>query len=147
MTAGDAREALACLAADPTIDLLISDVVMPGGMNGYELAEQATRDRPELKVLLASGYIDKSVVNLARPYSRHSAEQAMHIGGAETAGTGKTGEQTESGMPSIPGLKEQRAEKTKESVKNAPSLVHPDFTAPNNKHEKDWATNRRCRPM
>ena len=38
------------------IDLLFSDVVMPGGMNGYELARQAVRSRPDIKVLLTSGF-------------------------------------------------------------------------------------------
>lgn len=103
MTAGDAREALACLAANPTIDLLISDVVMPGGMNGYELAEQATRDRPELKVLLASGYIDKSVVKPGQaPYSATLLSKPYTLAELEQRVRAKLGEQTESGMPSIP---------------------------------------------
>jgi PAS domain S-box-containing protein len=43
-------------AAAGGFDMLISDVVMPGGMNGLELAEQLRRERPGLKVLLMSGY-------------------------------------------------------------------------------------------
>jgi DNA-binding LytR/AlgR family response regulator len=38
------------------VDLLFSDIVMPGGMNGIELATEARRLRPELPVLLATGY-------------------------------------------------------------------------------------------
>ena len=56
--AGSGPEALAILAAPdpPLIDLLLTDVVMPGGMNGVELAHEARRLCPELKALLTSGY-------------------------------------------------------------------------------------------
>ena len=56
LTAGDGREALDIIESDSDIDLLFSDVVMPRGMNGDELAREARRRRPELKVLLTSGY-------------------------------------------------------------------------------------------
>jgi CheY-like chemotaxis protein/two-component sensor histidine kinase len=49
-------EALSRLHGDERIDLLFTDVVMPGGMNGWELAEQARALRPSLKILLTSGY-------------------------------------------------------------------------------------------
>lgn len=42
-------------------DLLLSDVVMPGGMNGRELAEQFRRRRPDLKVILSSGYSPETI--------------------------------------------------------------------------------------
>jgi len=61
MTATDGREAMQVLAGSPSIDLLFSDVVMPGGMNGYELAEQASALNPQLKVLLTSGYTSKTL--------------------------------------------------------------------------------------
>jgi len=61
LTASDGKEALEQLNREPAIDLLFSDVVMPGGINGYELAEQATANHPELKVLLTSGYTGKSL--------------------------------------------------------------------------------------
>jgi CheY-like chemotaxis protein len=56
LTASDGPEALEILDGESDIDLLFSDVVMPLGMNGEELAREATRRRPELKVLLTSGY-------------------------------------------------------------------------------------------
>jgi len=59
--AENARQALDILAKHTNIDLLFSDIVMPGGINGYELAQQVTRDRPQLKVLLTSGLTSKAI--------------------------------------------------------------------------------------
>jgi signal transduction histidine kinase/CheY-like chemotaxis protein len=56
VTAANAMQALEILAADQPIDLLFSDVVMPGGVNGAQLAVRARHVRPDLKVLLTSGY-------------------------------------------------------------------------------------------
>lgn len=56
VSAVDGREALQTLATTAHIDLLFTDVVMPGGVNGWELAGLARKDRPELRVLLTSGY-------------------------------------------------------------------------------------------
>jgi CheY-like chemotaxis protein len=56
LTAPDGPSALAVLRRDPDIRILLSDIVMPHGMNGVELAREAVRLRPELRVLLASGY-------------------------------------------------------------------------------------------
>jgi PAS domain S-box-containing protein len=53
--ADSAAKALALLEGAPEIDLLFSDMVMPGGMNGLELAQAARRLRPDIKVLLTSG--------------------------------------------------------------------------------------------
>jgi signal transduction histidine kinase len=57
IVARDAREALQHLNGLDRIDILFSDVVMPGGMNGAQLANEARRVRPGLKVLLTSGYV------------------------------------------------------------------------------------------
>ncbi len=56
VTAGNAAQALEILRGDQSVDLLLSDVIMPGGMNGVQLTVEARRIRPELKVLLTSGY-------------------------------------------------------------------------------------------
>jgi signal transduction histidine kinase/CheY-like chemotaxis protein len=56
VTAGNAAEALEILRGDQPVDLLLSDVIMPGGMNGVQLTVEARRIRPQLKVLLTSGY-------------------------------------------------------------------------------------------
>ena len=56
VTAVDAAGALKILRGDQPIDLLFSDVIIPGGTNGAQLAVTARHVRPELKVLLGSGY-------------------------------------------------------------------------------------------
>jgi PAS domain S-box-containing protein len=56
LSASNARAALDVLKQEEQIDVLFSDIVMPGGMNGVELAQEARRMRPALKLLLASGY-------------------------------------------------------------------------------------------
>jgi signal transduction histidine kinase len=56
VTAADAARALEILRGDQPIDLLFSDVIIPGGTNGAQLAVTAQHVRPELKVLLTSGY-------------------------------------------------------------------------------------------
>jgi PAS domain S-box-containing protein len=52
----DGSDALQKLETDIHVDLLFTDIVMPGGVNGWELAELARKARPELRVLLTSGY-------------------------------------------------------------------------------------------
>jgi len=56
LSASNGPEAILMLQADQHIDFLFTDLVMPGGMNGVELARQAQQLRPGLKILLASGY-------------------------------------------------------------------------------------------
>jgi PAS domain S-box-containing protein len=55
---GDAAAALAALRASDDIDLLMTDIVMPGTLSGPQLAEEALRLRPGLKLLFCSGYSD-----------------------------------------------------------------------------------------
>jgi CheY-like chemotaxis protein len=55
--AGNGPEALAAWQrSEGKIDLLLTDVVMPGGMSGRELAEELWRQSPGLKVIFSSGY-------------------------------------------------------------------------------------------
>jgi PAS domain S-box-containing protein len=56
LTAADATAALEILKSSAPIDVLFSDVVMPRGMNGLELAKEARQLRPDIRILLASGY-------------------------------------------------------------------------------------------
>ncbi|MFN3390003.1 MAG: response regulator, partial [Allosphingosinicella sp.] len=65
--AADGSAALQQLeAANGTIDLLFTDVVLPGGMNGEELAQRARTTRPDLKVLFTTGYARNAVVHEGR---------------------------------------------------------------------------------
>ncbi|WP_298875405.1 ATP-binding protein [uncultured Bradyrhizobium sp.] len=66
VAAVNGREALQRLRADPGIDMLFTDIVMPGGMSGWELAEQARRMRPGLPVLFTSGYALETLVEQGR---------------------------------------------------------------------------------
>ncbi|HUF97129.1 MAG TPA: PAS domain S-box protein [Ilumatobacter sp.] len=57
LVANDGREAIELLEQEPTVSLLFSDVVMPGGMNGFDLADEVVRRWPSMKVLLSSGHV------------------------------------------------------------------------------------------
>jgi PAS domain S-box-containing protein len=56
VAAVNGNDALLKLRAHPEIDMLFTDIVMPGGMNGWELADQARQIRPGLPVVYSSGY-------------------------------------------------------------------------------------------
>jgi CheY-like chemotaxis protein len=60
--AADGPSALKVLQSDRRIDLMISDVGLPGGMNGRQLADTARTLRPTLKVLFITGYAENAVV-------------------------------------------------------------------------------------
>lgn len=73
----DAASALELLSTSEPIDLLFTDIVMPGGMTGDELASRAVLLRPGLKVLFTSGYAEPDIANkslragswLKKPYT------------------------------------------------------------------------------
>ncbi|KIZ43529.1 MULTISPECIES: PAS domain S-box protein [Rhodopseudomonas] len=60
--ASEGSSALRVLQSDVRIDLLVTDVGLPGGMNGRQLADYGRIARPELKVLFITGYAEKSVL-------------------------------------------------------------------------------------
>ena len=65
-TAANGPAAIVTLRGNTHIDLLFTDVVMPGGMSGRELADVAIEIRPELKVLFTSGYAENAVLHQGR---------------------------------------------------------------------------------
>jgi signal transduction histidine kinase len=82
IAAADAPSALAILECGETVDLLFTDVVMPGGMSGTELAGAARRLRPSLRVLLATGYAAEPSEQhgrhvLRKPYDRRDLAHAV----------------------------------------------------------------------
>jgi PAS domain S-box-containing protein len=64
--ADNGAAAMAQLAALPAVDLIFTDMVMPGGMTGLELAEAALAAKPGVKVLFTSGYAEPSVAKLGQ---------------------------------------------------------------------------------
>ena len=67
------------------IDLLLTDLLMPGGMSGFDLVQQAREFLPDLKVLLTTGYAaetDSMIANikeqiLKKPYKKQQLAQAL----------------------------------------------------------------------
>ncbi|MGH6680462.1 MAG: ATP-binding protein, partial [Bradyrhizobium sp.] len=78
LQAANATEALVLIDDNPSIDLLFTDIIMQGPMNGRHLADEAIKRRPNLKTLFTSGYtenailhhgrLDPGVLLLAKPY-------------------------------------------------------------------------------
>jgi signal transduction histidine kinase len=66
LAASNAAEGLALINGEGRIDLLFTDVIIPGGMNGRQLAREAVRRRPGLKVLYTSGYTENAIVHHGR---------------------------------------------------------------------------------
>jgi CheY-like chemotaxis protein len=62
LEAEDGPSGLKILQSDARIDLLITDVGLPGGLNGRQVADAARRSRPELKVLFITGYAENAAV-------------------------------------------------------------------------------------
>ncbi len=78
--ASEASQALSILRGRSRFDLLLSDVIMPGGMNGVELAREARALRPDLAVILTSGYagdpVDAALEASSWPFLRKPYSEA-----------------------------------------------------------------------
>ncbi|RXG88472.1 CHASE3 domain-containing protein [Bradyrhizobium zhanjiangense] len=87
VAAPDSRAALQLIEAGQPFDLLFTDIVIPGGMSGRELAEEVAKRRPGLKVLYTSGYTDNAIVHhgklddgvmlLTKPYRRNQLAEMI----------------------------------------------------------------------
>ena len=85
--AADGKEALSLVAAHPEIRLLFTDIIMPGGMFGDELAREARILRPSLKVLFTSGYAEPSLAGrelaegswLKKPYTARELASRLRV--------------------------------------------------------------------
>lgn len=87
LRAANAEEATGILQSDASIDVLLSDVVMPGGVSGVELARRAEKLRPGIRILLSSGYagesLDESLASggdwpfLRKPYLASELAEAL----------------------------------------------------------------------
>ncbi|WP_426956909.1 PAS domain S-box protein [Muricoccus radiodurans] len=71
--AADGASGLRVLQSDARVDLLITDVGLPGGMNGRQLADAARQLRPGLKILFITGYAENAVIGSGQ------LEPGMHL--------------------------------------------------------------------
>lgn len=88
-SASSGQEALGLLEKGREYDLLFTDVIMPGGMNGRELADSAAVLRPGLRVLFTSGYTENAIVHhgrldrgvhlLGKPYRRQDLAAKVRL--------------------------------------------------------------------
>jgi signal transduction histidine kinase/CheY-like chemotaxis protein len=89
VTAVDAAGALEILRSRQPVDLLFSDVIIPGGTDGVRLAAEARRVRPEIKVLLTSGYtaaalsqehgLPDSLEVVGKPFQREELARKLRL--------------------------------------------------------------------
>jgi CheY-like chemotaxis protein len=89
LDAPNAAEALDILDDNPMIDLLFTDVIMSGAMNGRQLVDEALKRRPTLKTLFTSGYTENAIVHhgrldsgvllLAKPYRKSELARMLRL--------------------------------------------------------------------
>ncbi|WP_082649835.1 PAS domain S-box protein [Bradyrhizobium lablabi] len=89
LEAANASDALRVIDDVPTIDLLFTDVIMPGTMNGRQLVDEALKRRPGLKTLYTSGYTENAIVHhgrldsgvllLAKPYRKSELAKMIRL--------------------------------------------------------------------
>jgi CheY-like chemotaxis protein len=92
LVASNAAEALALIEQGAALDLLFTDVVMPGAMNGRQLAEEVVKRRPSVKVLFTSGYtenaifhhgrLDPDIILLPKPYRKSDLARVVRVASA-----------------------------------------------------------------
>jgi CheY-like chemotaxis protein len=83
----DGAAGLKILESDTRVDLLITDVGLPGGMNGRQVADAARVNRPDLKILFITGYAENAVLShghldpgmhvLTKPFSMEAMKQRI----------------------------------------------------------------------
>jgi len=89
LEASNASDALRIIDDVPAIDLLFTDVIMPGSMNGRQLVDEARKRRPDLKTLYTSGYTENAIVHhgrldsgvllLAKPYRKTELARMIRL--------------------------------------------------------------------
>jgi len=84
LQADSASSALSLIESGAKVDLLFTDVIMPGGMSGYDLAEKVRAINPEIKILLTSGFTgddsrheSQNIVLLSKPYNKSELYSAV----------------------------------------------------------------------
>lgn len=87
LEADDGPSAITVLEKNPDIRLLFTDIVMPGGMNGFQLASEATKLNPNLKLLFTSGHVREYDAHtrgafedyaiLQKPYQKHELARRL----------------------------------------------------------------------
>ncbi|MCV6609584.1 MAG: ATP-binding protein [Amphritea sp.] len=88
LAAADGERALDCLRENTEIKLLLTDVMLSGGMNGRELSEQAVQIRKDLQVVFMSGYsddvlthensLDTDLILLQKPFKQQQLAEALN---------------------------------------------------------------------
>jgi CheY-like chemotaxis protein len=87
LEAGRVQEGITAIEQHPEIDLLLTDVILPGGEDGGALARQARKLRPKLRVLFTSGYtediimhqgrLDPGVILLHKPFTKQQLAEKV----------------------------------------------------------------------
>jgi CheY-like chemotaxis protein len=80
--AEDAMQALTMIDQIPDIAIVVSDVIMPGGIDGRQLADRVLMSQPDMRIVLMSGYTDEAEVGsnlpvLAKPFVRQDLAHAL----------------------------------------------------------------------
>ena len=96
LSASEGARALEILKTSPGIDLVLSDVMLPGGLSGPEVVQRAKQERPELRVLFMSGYADaearstailsEGATVLSKPFRRYDLACQLRVALAQPVG-------------------------------------------------------------